>query len=104
MSVMSRPCQAEDSDGEECDCLTFSPKSTNPDTCRSCLHKKRQHPRLSDTIPSLLKKMKEEHESGGGILSKISEAKQESLSGMRPLRKSVKLGKVSITAFFWLVL
>ncbi|KAJ6563440.1 hypothetical protein DFH09DRAFT_1082488 [Mycena vulgaris] len=59
---MSRPCQAEDSDGEECDCETFAPKTGKPKVCP-------------------------EHESTG-MLSKMTQAKRESQDGMRP--KSTK--------------
>lgn len=48
--------------------------------------------------------MKEEQETGGGMLSKISQAKRESLSGMRPKKLTVKLGKVRLTLFFQVAL
>lgn len=96
---MSRPCQAEDSDGEECDCESFAPKAQKPKTCRRCLHTKKHHPEPDDTISSILLKVKQEHEgeSGVEVFSKMADAKRESLNGMRP-KKDLKLsGKVSNT-------
>ncbi|KAJ7464811.1 hypothetical protein B0H11DRAFT_2240570 [Mycena galericulata] len=89
---MSRPCQAEDSDGEECDCENFASKASQPKTCRRCLHVKKHHPQSDETISSILLKVKEEHEGqpGAMMFSKMTEAKRESLEGMRP-KKPAKL-------------
>ncbi|KAJ6604816.1 hypothetical protein DFH09DRAFT_1300971 [Mycena vulgaris] len=82
------PCQAEDSDGEECDCEEFAPKSLQPKVCRRCLHARRHHPETLDTISSILLKVKAEHEPAP--TSKFSQAKRESLNGMRPRSKDTK--------------
>ncbi|KAJ7463792.1 hypothetical protein B0H11DRAFT_2240736 [Mycena galericulata] len=83
-------CQAEDSDGEECDCEAFAPKASQPKTCRLCLHRKKHHPDSDETISSILLQVKKEHEGEPGtkMFDQISQAKRESLDGMRP--KSVK--------------
>ncbi|KAJ7771995.1 hypothetical protein DFH07DRAFT_768108 [Mycena maculata] len=96
---MSRPCQAEDSDGDECDCETFAPKSKNPKQCRYCLHAGKHHPKQDDTIASILLKAKDDHRGEPGAemfsvtkkvkaeeptLTKMSQAKRETMEGMRP--------------------
>ncbi|KAJ7734872.1 hypothetical protein B0H16DRAFT_1767019 [Mycena metata] len=84
MSSAARPCQAEDSDGDECDCESFAPKSSQPKVCRRCMHLKKQHPQVDETVASIVSKVKAEHEADSGMLSKINQAKRESLDGMRP--------------------
>ncbi|KAJ7468847.1 hypothetical protein B0H11DRAFT_1907382 [Mycena galericulata] len=93
---MSRPCQAEDSDGEECDCEDFASKASQPKTCRRCLHVKKHHPQSDETISSILLKVKEEHEGqpGATMFSKLTEAKRESLEGMRPKKPAKLTSKV----------
>ncbi|KAJ7126496.1 hypothetical protein C8R46DRAFT_1027815 [Mycena filopes] len=92
MSAGRRPCQAEDSDGDECDCESFAAKITQPKLCRLCLHLKKHHPEASETVSSILAKVKAEHEADGNGLSKMSQAKRESLDGMRP-KIVLKIGK-----------
>ncbi|KAJ7454503.1 hypothetical protein FB451DRAFT_1373553 [Mycena latifolia] len=95
MQVFSRPCQMEDSDGDDCDCEEFAPKKDEPKLCRRCLHKLKHHPELEDaedkktqeTISSIVMKVGSEHESG--IFSRMSQAKCETLAGMRPKKKEV---------------
>ncbi|KAJ7716202.1 hypothetical protein B0H16DRAFT_1736159 [Mycena metata] len=84
MSSAARPCQAEDSDGDECDCESFAPKSSQPKVCRRCMHLKKQHPQVDETVASIVSKVKAEHEADSSMLSKINQAKRESLDGMRP--------------------
>ncbi|KAJ6510323.1 hypothetical protein DFH09DRAFT_1100532 [Mycena vulgaris] len=72
---MSRPCQAEDSDGEECDCEMFAPKTGKPKVT------------IEETITSIILNAKAEHKSTG-MLSKMTQAKRESQEGMQPSRPS----------------
>jgi hypothetical protein len=98
---MSRPCQAEDSDGDECDCETFAPKSTNPKLCRRCLHAKKQHPVAEDSIASILLQAKTDHDSSMGGTTKLAKAKQESIAGMRPKKgPQVRLILLGYSALF----
>ncbi|KAK7007065.1 hypothetical protein R3P38DRAFT_2792953 [Favolaschia claudopus] len=95
---MSRPCQAEDSDGDECDCEDFAPKKTKRMSAEGAFTKDARHPEADrDTVTSILHKARAEHEpaatSGSGS-SLLSQAKRESLGGMRAMRpKSRKLTK-----------
>ncbi|KAJ6530965.1 hypothetical protein DFH09DRAFT_1093361 [Mycena vulgaris] len=85
---MSRPCQAEDSDGEECDCEMFAPKTGKPKVT------------IEETITSIILNAKAEHKSTG-MLSKMTQAKRESQEGMQPKptkfksTKDTKLAKKS---------
>jgi hypothetical protein len=98
---MSRPCQAEDSDGDECDCETFAPKATNPKLCRRCLHAKRQHPAPQDSIASILLQAKTDHDLSAGGMSKFAQARKESIAGMRPKKVTqVRLILVGYPALF----
>jgi len=95
--MASYPCQAEDSDGDECDCEGFAPKTNQPKVCRRCMHKKKHHPQSDETIASVLQKVKKEHEGGSGatFFEKIGQAKRESIDGMRPKSTVMLTKKVS---------
>lgn len=91
-STMSYPCQAEDSDGDECDCGGFAPRANDPKLCRRCLHKQKHHPKSDETISSILTQVKKEREGepGSKFFDRLTEAKRESGEGLRP-KKGTKL-------------
>ncbi|KAJ7701591.1 hypothetical protein B0H17DRAFT_1128364 [Mycena rosella] len=88
MQVLSRLCQAEDSDGEECDCETFAPSKNDPKICHRCLHRSKHHPEIEDTISSIVMKVQTDAESG--VFSKMSLEKRKTLDGMRPKKPKSK--------------
>lgn len=91
-SENSRPCQAEDSDGDECDCEDFRPRSKDPKICRRCLHTLKHHPQpeVQDTVSSIVMRVQQEHEAEADLLSKVKSAKDETLEGMRPRKPKAR--------------
>ncbi|KAJ7078133.1 hypothetical protein B0H15DRAFT_860676 [Mycena belliarum] len=86
-SENSRPCQAEDSDGDECGCEDFRPR-----ICRRCLHTLKHHPQpeVQDTVSSIVMRVQQEHEAEADLLSKVKSAKDETLEGMRPWKPKAR--------------